>query len=118
MVADLEAWAAYSYICSISKGKEFHSVQRRSYNVDSLFFALDHPKYARWLPIHVRNVLSLDNIAPKLPQNLRRVTFFVHKTHSAFSSLAIGHAHEQNNKLVKSEGGVIGLTESTPQLLR
>ncbi|KAH3703286.1 hypothetical protein DPMN_078318 [Dreissena polymorpha] len=28
------------------------------------------------------------------------------------------HAHEQNNKLVKGEGGVIGLTEYATQLLR
>ena len=43
------------------------------------FFALDYPKYARWLPIYVRNMLSLDNIAPELPQNLRRVTFLFTK---------------------------------------
>ncbi|KAH3721634.1 hypothetical protein DPMN_088031 [Dreissena polymorpha] len=32
--------------------------------------------------------------------------------------MAIDHAHEQNNKLVKGKGGVIVLTENASQLLR
>ena len=40
------------------------------------------------------------------------------KTQHAFSAIAIDHAHEQNNKLLKGEGGVIGLTENASQLLR
>ena len=36
--------------------------------------------------------------------------FTVQKTKRLFSSLAIDHAHEQNNAAVKSEGGAIGLT--------
>ena len=39
-------------------------------------------------------------------------------TQCVLSSIAIDHAHEQNNKLVKGEGGVIGLTESPPRLIR
>ena len=30
------------------------------------FFALDHPNYARWLPIHVRDMMALDRIAPSV----------------------------------------------------
>ena len=40
------------------------------------------------------------------------------KTLNAFSSLPIDHAHEQNNKSVKGDRGVIGLTENMSQLLR
>ena len=32
--------------------------------------------------------------------------------------MAIDHAHEQNNKLVKGDGGAIGLTDNSAQLLR
>ena len=32
--------------------------------------------------------------------------------------MAIDHAHEQNNKTVKGDGGVIGLTENSAQLLK
>ena len=35
-----------------------------------------------------------------------------------FSSLPIDHAHEQNNKSVKGDGGAIGLTENMFELLR
>ena len=80
------------------------------------FFA--HRNYARWLPIHVRDMLALDNIAPRIVTEFEKGHFVVHKTHNTFYSIAIDHAREQNNKLVKGEGGVIGLTESAPQLLR
>ena len=33
-------------------------------------------------------------------------------TKKAFSSIALDHAHEQMNKMVKGEGGAVGLTES------
>ena len=41
----------------------------------------------------------------------------MNKTNRAFSSLPIDQAHEQNNKIVKGDGGAIGLTESSTQLL-
>ncbi|XP_076078833.1 uncharacterized protein LOC143048849 [Mytilus galloprovincialis] len=82
------------------------------------FFALDHPNYARWLPIHVRDMFALDTIAPSIATEFESGHFVVHKTHSTFSAIAIDHAHEQNNKLVKGKGGVIGLTENASQLLR
>ena len=42
----------------------------------------------------------------------------VYKTVSKFSARAIDHAHEQNNALVKSDGGVVGLTENPAALRR
>ena len=42
----------------------------------------------------------------------------MNKTNRAFSSLSIDLAHEKNNKIVKGDGGAIGLTESSTQLLR
>ena len=63
-------------------------------------------------------MLALDNIAPRIATEFEKGHFVVHKTLSAFSSIAIDHAHEQNNKLVKGEGGVNVLTERSHQLLR
>ena len=34
-----------------------------------------------------------------------------------FSKFALDHAHEQNNRTVKGDGGVIGLTQNSPALL-
>ena len=43
--------------------------------------------------------------------------FVLQKTQCNFSSIPIDHAHEQNNKCVKGDGGAIGLTENTSELL-
>ena len=40
------------------------------------------------------------------------------KTAKAFSSIPLDKAHEQNNELIKGEGGVIGITENPNALLR
>ena len=82
------------------------------------FFALDHTNYARWVPIHIRDMISLDNHLPALADEFRKGNFVVHKTHHAFSAIPIDQAHEQNNKCVKGDGGAVGLTENTTQLLR
>ncbi|VDI50437.1 Hypothetical predicted protein [Mytilus galloprovincialis] len=82
------------------------------------FFALDHPNYARWLPVHVRDMMTLNNTAPSVATEFGNGKFVLHKSHSKFSSIAIDQAHEQNNKLVKGEGGAIGLTENMAQLQR
>ena len=40
------------------------------------------------------------------------------QTANAFSSISLDQAHEQNNELIKGEGGVIGITENPNALLR
>ena len=44
--------------------------------------------------------------------------FTVQKTDHSFSAMAIDQAHEQNNDLVKGEGGAIGLTSNSNALNR
>jgi len=44
--------------------------------------------------------------------------FTVKKTTHAFSAMAIDQAHEQNNALVKGDGGAVGLTENLTALWR
>ena len=44
--------------------------------------------------------------------------FVVSKSLGTFSSLPIDHAHAQNNKKVKGDGGAIGLTEDSAELTR
>ena len=45
-------------------------------------------------------------------------SFVVHKTKRLFSSIALDHAHEQVNAVVKGEGGAVGLTENPAALRR
>ena len=82
-------------------------------------FALDRTNYARWLPVHIRDMAELPN---KHPHVYKEFTsggkFTVQKTANAFSSIPLDQAHEQNNELIKGEGGVIGITENPNALLR
>ena len=71
-------------------------------------FALDHTNYARWLPIHIRDMKCLPG---PVQQRLRECSV-ISKSSSSFSSIPIDQAHEQNNAMVKGSGGAVGLMES------
>ena len=81
------------------------------------FFGLDHMNYTQWLPIHVRDMASLPDIHPNVAREFAKGHFTVRKTGKVFSNIAIDQAHEQNNALIKGDGGAIGLTED-PSALR
>jgi hypothetical protein len=84
----------------------------------SWFFALDHPNYARWIPVHLRDMMSLSSLHPSVEAEFQKGNFVVQKTHRSFSAIPIDQAHEQNNKCVKGDGGAVGLMENSSQLLR
>ena len=76
-------------------------------------FALDHTNYARLLPIHIRDMKSIP--AYFLESFPSCWTF--QKTIKRFSSIPLHQAHEQNNKIINSVGGAVGLTEN-PRALK
>lgn len=82
------------------------------------FFALDHINYAQWLPIHLRDMLALQTTHPDIYQEFEKGNFAIRKTESKFLNIAIDQAHEQNNAIVKGDGGAIGLTEDPDALRR
>ena len=55
---------------------------------------------------------------PSMAQEFKNGHFAVHKTEKKFSAIAIDQAHEQNNKIIKGDGGAIGLTEDPSALRR
>ena len=77
---------------------------------------MDHTNYARWLPVHVRDMASLGERPPCVLQEFLNGRFTVQKTKNPFSAMAIDQAHEQNNAHVKGEGGVIGQTQNAELL--
>ena len=81
-------------------------------------FALDHVHYARWLPVYLRDLETLDEFAPSLFKHFLDGHFTVKKTNNNFSNIAIDQAHEQNNKLVKIDGGAVGILDSPRALLK
>jgi len=60
----------------------------------------------------------LETEIPAIAAEFKNGNFVVNKTNRAFSSLPIDQVHKQNRKIVKGDGGAIGLTESSTQLLR
>ena len=56
--------------------------------------------YARWLRVHIRDMMLLEECHPEF----KKGNFLVKNTQHAFSGISLDHAHEQNNKLVKGDG--------------
>jgi hypothetical protein len=82
------------------------------------FFALDHQNYARWLSVHARDMEMLHSTHPDMANHFENGKFVVTKSNAPFSAIAIDHAHEQNNAVMKGDGGTIGLTENPTALKR
>ena len=64
-------------------------------------FALNHYNYARWLPVHLRDMLTLKDDHPLIAKEFSAGKFVVRKTERKFSGLTLDHVHEQNNAIVK-----------------
>lgn len=105
------------YVRSIRE-RNFDMYRSALTNLVPLFFSLDHPNYSRWISVHINDMYLLDKNHPDVAKKFREGKFTINKTGKDFSSIAIDHAHKQNNKLVKGDGGIIGLTENSSQLLR
>ena len=62
--------------------------------------------------------MTNDEQHPEVTREFSKGHFVVHKSCKEFSSIAIDQAHEQNNAVIKDDGGVIGLTEDPTKLQR
>ena len=74
-------------------------------NLLKCFFALDHIHYARWLTIHVFDLISLPITHCSTYQEMLKGFFSFAKTKRPFSRMAFDQVHEQNNKIIKGLGG-------------
>ena len=81
------------------------------------FFALDHTQYSRWMSVFLQDLLQISQQNPELQQEFMKGYFTVRKTNRAFSAMGIDQAHEQNNKIVKIDGGVIGILDNPKTLI-
>lgn len=72
------------------------------------FCALDHTNYARWIPIHIRDMKSL----PEDIKEEMQKYWVIGKTSKPFSCIPIDQAHEQNSVIVKASVGAVGWTEN------
>ena len=60
------------------------------------FFALDHTHCSRWIPVHLRDMVSLRERHPAVYAEFLKGKFAMKKSRHAFSAIAIDQAHEQN----------------------
>jgi len=67
------------------------------------FFANNNVNYARWLTIHLRDMMSLEDKHPAVAEEFKKGNFVIHKSERPFSGLAIDQAHEQSNAVVKGK---------------
>ena len=65
--------------------------------------------YARWLPIFINDLKQLKKEKhPQIYKEFNKVHFTSKNTKRKCSSLPEDQAHEENNKIVKIDGGAIG----------
>ena len=137
--ADFEAWCAerkqncpqFQYwttsmeleICILTYVRSLREANFAMY-LDALtelvpwFYALDHTNYARWIPVHLRDMAQLPKTHPDIYREFNAGHFTVQKTKRVFSAIPIDQAHEQNNACVKGDGGAVGLTDNLSALRR
>ena len=82
------------------------------------FFSMGHTNYARWVPVHIRDLILAKVRNPDIYSEFQNGKFMISKTLNAFSKMAIDQAHEQENERIKGDGGAVGLTEGPAALLR
>jgi len=81
-------------------------------------YANNNVNYARWLPIHLIDMMTLEERHPKIAKAFHTGKFVVHKSDRDFSAMAIDQAHEQANAVIKGDGGAVGITEDPSELRR
>ena len=74
-------------------------------NLMKWIFALDHYNYARWLTVHLFELVLLHLHCPDVFQAFSNGLFSFDKTAKQFSSMAPDQLHEQNKGVIKSVSG-------------
>ena len=72
-------------------------------------FSLNHYNYARWLSVHVNDLMRPPITNRRLYEEFLAGNFVFQKSNNSFSAMALDQAHEQNNAVIKGAGGVICL---------
>jgi len=82
------------------------------------FFALDLTHYSRWLPVFIRTLEELPVRHPQVYAAFESGHFTSRKTDAAFSAISDDHLHEQNNKVIKGDGGAVDILGNKTALLK
>ena len=69
------------------------------------FHAMDHTNYARWIPVHLRDMVTLPTAHPEIAREFDAGNFTIQKTSRQFSTIPIDQTHEQNNAAIEGDCG-------------
>ena len=74
------------------------------------FFVFNHPNYARWVSIHIRDIEMLETTQSlqDVAQEFAKGKFCAVKGKRNFSAIALDHNHEQINALIKGNEVPLG----------
>ena len=70
---------------------------------------MDHTNYARWLPVHVRDMVQIKYKHPDMYIEFIKGNFVFQKSSHKFSLIGKDQSHEQSNKTLQAHGGAEGL---------
>lgn len=82
------------------------------------FFSLDHTNYARWLTVYIEDIRAIEKNSSPLYTEFCDGKFTVNKTCRLFSSMGEDQAHEQHNKVIKDDGGAVGIFDNEQAVLQ
>ena len=71
--------------------------------------ALDQVHYARWLPVHIKDLVELAVKHPLVHKEFMAGKFVVKRSSRRFSLIGKDHSHEQSVKFMKSDSGIQNL---------
>eukprot|EP00794_Sanderia_malayensis_P004251 gene4251-4816_t len=115
-VIDLEI-LMFTFISSIRTG-QFELFVACLQRIAHWMFTLDHVHYARWLPVFIEDLQNVSEHQKPIADAFKKGFFTIRKSNNPFSNMGIDQAHEQNNKVVKIDGGAIGLLDNEAALLK
>ena len=82
------------------------------------YFIFEHVHYARWLSVHLFDLLTLHVKYPVVYSYLLRGSFAFQKSSKEFSRIALDQVHEQNNRTIKTTGGTNLMNKFDSPLIR
>ena len=78
-------------------------------------FPLDHINYAHWMSVFICDLKSL--YGKDAYNEFCKGHITVEKSNRAFYGIGEDHSHERNNKIIKADGGAIGIFDQKEPLL-
>ena len=119
LVLETQERARLSLFSQINSFQRISFTQILNQSISTLAFSIDRFHYSLSLSIHLHDTEILHQTDPQIFDEFPKDgNFVISQTQHAFSLIGINQHHEQLNKDIKDDGGIIGLTEDKDQFNR